>query len=141
MPRELRLGGGGLGGGEGVRARVELVVAVELEHGAAEGVRPRLGHDVHLAGGASELRGVDAGLHLELFQRVDRRQEDVGIEIDVGVVDAVERVVVELAALAGNGDLLVGARTALAVARLAGTGEAGADVRAQGNQAQDSSGR
>ena len=56
VPRELRLWGGGLGGREGVRTRVELVVAVELEHGAAECVRPRLGDDVHLAGGAPELR-------------------------------------------------------------------------------------
>jgi hypothetical protein len=51
------------------------------------------------------------------------RQEDIGVEVHVGVVHAVERVVVELAPLAGDRDLLVGARTALAVASLAGAGE------------------
>ena len=99
-----------------------------------EGIRTRLGDDVHLAGGAAELRRIDAGLHFEFFERVDRRQEDVGVEIDVGVVDAVERVVVELAPLAGDRDLLAGARAALAITGLAGPREPGADVRAQSNE-------
>ena len=129
-------GSGSLRGRERVRARVELVVAVELEHGAVEGIRARLGDDVHLAGGASELGRVDAGLHLEFFERVNRRQEDVGVEVDVGVVDAVERVVVELAPLAGDGNLLVGARAALSIAGLPGAGEPGADVRAQRDEAE-----
>ena len=136
MPLERRLRRHGLRGREGVRTRVELVVAVEFEHGAMEGVRARLGDDVHLAGGAAELGRIDAGLHLEFLERVNRRQEDVGVEIDVGVVHAVERVVVELAPLTRDGDLLVGTRAALAIAGLAGAGEPGADVRAQRNQAE-----
>ena len=89
---------------------------MELEDGAMKGVRARLGDDVHLSRGASELGRVDAGLHLEFFQRVHRWEEDVGVEVDVGVVDAVERVVVELAPLAGNRNLLVGPRPALSIA-------------------------
>ena len=131
MPVERRLRRRGLSGRERIRTRVELVVAVEFEHGAMEGIRARLGDDVHLAGGAAELRRIDAGLHLEFLERVDRRQEDVGVEIDVGVVHAVERVVVELPPLARDRDLLVGTRAALAIAGLAGAREPGADVRAQ----------
>ena len=108
MPIERRLRCRGLSRRERVRTRVELVVAVEFEHGAMKGIRTRLGDDVHLAGGAAELGRVDAGLHFEFLERVDRRREDVGVEIDVGVVDAVERVVVEFPPLARDGDLLVG---------------------------------
>ena len=107
---------------------------MEFEHRAVQAVRARLRDHVHLARLAPEFGGVDAGLHLEFFERVDRRQEDVGVEVDVGVVDAVERVVVEFAALPRNRQLLVGARAALAVARLAGAGKLGADVRAQRDQ-------
>ena len=84
-------------------------------------VRARLGDDVHLTGGTSELGRVDAGLDLEFLERIDRRQEDIGVEIDVGVVHAVQRVVVELAPLARDRELLVGARAALPIAGLTGT--------------------
>ena len=136
MPAEVGLGRGGLGGGEGVGAGVELLVAVELEDRAVKGVRARLGDHVHLTRGAAELGRVDARLHLEFFQRVHRREKDVGVEVDVGVVHAVERVVVELAPLARNRDLLVGARAALAIAGLAGAGEPRAHVRAERDQAE-----
>ncbi|PYQ81003.1 MAG: hypothetical protein DMG01_05235 [Acidobacteria bacterium] len=101
---------------------------MKFEQRAAQIVRARLRDDVHLARLAPEFGGVDAGLHFELFERVDGGQEDVRIEVDVGVVDAVQRVVVELAALPRNRQLLVGARAALAVARLAGASELGARV-------------
>ena len=120
IPFERRLRGRRLRRREGVRSGVQRIVAVEFEQRAAQAVRARLRDHVHLARLAPEFGGVDAGLHLEFFERVDRRQEDVGVEVDVGVVDAVERVVVEFAALPGNRQLLVGARAALAVARLAG---------------------
>ena len=99
VPLERGLRQRRLCGRERVGPRVEGIVAVELEHGSVELVRAGLGDDVHLAGGAAELGRVDAGLHLELFERVDRRQQNVRIEIDVGVVRAVECVVVVLAAL------------------------------------------
>src|SRR5262245_41263592 len=101
-----------------------------------EGIRAGFGDDVHLAGGAAELRRIDAGLYFEFLERVDGRQEDVGVEIDVGVVDAVERVVIELAPLARDGDLLVGTRAPLAITGLPGAREPGADVRAEGDEAE-----
>ena len=100
-------------------------------------VRAGLGDDVHLAGRAAELGRVDAGLHLELFERVDRRQQNIRVEVDVGVVRAVERVVVELAPLPGDRDLLVGARAALPVAGLPGARELGAHVRAERDERQE----
>ena len=81
-----------------------------------------LGGHVDLRGVVAELGGIDAGLHLEFLQRVDGRQHDVGIEIGVGIVDAVEREVVEHDALAGDRDRLIGAVAALARAGLSGGG-------------------
>jgi hypothetical protein len=72
---------------------------VEFEHGSVEAVRARFGDDVDLTRATSEFGRVNAGLDLELLQRIDRWQEDIGVEVDVGVVDAVQRVVVELAPL------------------------------------------
>ena len=130
-PLERRLRRSGLRGRERVRPGVPGVVAVEFEAGAVEAVGARFRDHVHLARLAAEFRGVDAGLDLELLERVDRGEKDVGVEVDVGVVDAVERVEVELAALARNRQLLGGARAALPGARLPGAGELGADVRAE----------
>ena len=79
----------GVSGGEGVRHRIELVVAQELEQGAVIGVAARLRHDVNLGGLMAELGGVDAGLHLELLDRVDGREHHVGREVRIGVADAV----------------------------------------------------
>ena len=86
---------------------VELVVAEELEQRSVIVVGARLGGDVDLCRLAAELGRIDAGLNLELLQRVDGRLDDVGVEVRVGVVDAVEREVVEVAALAGDRDVLV----------------------------------
>ena len=115
IPFERRFRRGGLRGGEGVRPGVQRIVAVELEQGSVECVRARFRDHVHLARPTAEFGGIHAGLHLEFLERVDRRQEDIGVEVDVGVVHAVERVEVELAALPRNRELLVGARAALAI--------------------------
>ena len=72
---------------------IERIVSKKLERGAVILVGAGLGRDVDLPGGASELGRVDAGLHLELLERIHRRQHDVQIEIDIGVRDAVQRVV------------------------------------------------
>ncbi len=56
-------------------------------------VRARFRGDVHLSGFAAELRGINAGLHLEFLQSLHRRQKYVGIEVDVGVGDAIQGVV------------------------------------------------
>ena len=89
MPPEVWLGGRGLRSRERVRTGIERLVAEELEDGAVERIRTRLGHDVHLSCRPPELRRVDAGLHLEFLERVDRGQEDVGVEVDVRVVDTI----------------------------------------------------
>ena len=68
-------------------------------------------------------------------------RKNVGVEVDVGVVRAVERVVVELAALTRDRELLVGARAALAIAGLPGAGEFRADVRTERDELTGSSGR
>ena len=81
---------------------VERRVARELEHGAVDLVGPRLGRRVDLRDRAAVLRVEQAGNHVELLQRVDRRQQHVGVEVQVGVLDAVERVVVVVKALAGD---------------------------------------
>ena len=99
IPLERRFGGGGLRGREGVRSGIERVVADKFEERAVQVVRPRLGDHVHLARLAPEFGGVDAGLHFEFFERVHRRQKDIRVEVDVGVVHAVQRVVVEFPAL------------------------------------------
>ena len=75
VPLERRLVG--VDAGEGVRLGVELLVAEEFEDRAVERVAARLGDDVHLRALVPELRRVDAGLDLELLDRVDRRQGDV----------------------------------------------------------------
>ena len=67
-----------------------------------EGVRTRLGARVDLRDGAAELGAEDARLDFEFLERVDRRQQHVAVEVEVGVLDAVERVVVVVDALAGD---------------------------------------
>ena len=96
---------------------------MEPEQRPVECVGAGFGDHVHLARRTAELGGIHAGLHLEFLERVHRRQEDVGVEVDVGVVHAVEGVVVEFAALTRDRQLLVGAAAALAIARLARTGK------------------
>ena len=85
---------------------------------------------------AAELGRIDAGLHLELLQRIDGGHHDERIEVRVGVLHAVERVVVEIGALAGNRNRLAGADAALARRCLSLAGESGGDVRRQRNQLQ-----
>src|SRR5207244_3083828 len=82
--------------GERVLSRVQLVVAEELEQGSVDLVRSRLRRNIDLGGGAPELGRKDSGLDLELLQSVDRGQEDVGVEVHVGVLHAVQREVIEL---------------------------------------------
>ena len=99
-PYWLRLNGGiGIGRPVEVVLRVEPGVAQELERGAAHLVRTRLRRDVDLRDGAAVLRIEETRHDVELLERVDRRQQHVGVEVQVGVLDAVERVVVEVHAL------------------------------------------
>src|SRR5438093_13770210 len=99
--------------GECVRLSVQGIVAEEFEQRAMVGVAARLGEHVDLRALMSELRGVNTGLNFELLNRVNRGKDDIGIEIRIGVVDAVQRVVVEHDALPARGYGLVGAVAAL----------------------------
>ncbi len=92
----------GLSFGSKIVLRVHLGVAHELEHGSMEGVRARFGARVDLRDRTAELGAEDARLDLELLERIDRRQQHVAVEVEVGVLDAVERVVVVVDALAGD---------------------------------------
>src|ERR1041385_215032 len=84
----------------------------------------------------AELGRVDAGLHLEFLNRVDRRKHYVGGEVRVRVGDTVQSEIVEHNAIAAGGDGLRRAVAALAPARLARIRRQGVDVRRQGDQAQ-----
>src|SRR5215470_5692606 len=63
------------------------------------GVAARLGEHVDLRALMPELRGVNTDLNFELLNSVNGRKDDIGIEIRVGVIDAVQSVVVEHNAL------------------------------------------
>src|SRR5262245_53031228 len=102
--------------GECVRLSVHGIVAQEFEQGAMIGVAAGLREYVDLGARMSEFGGVNADLNFEFLNGINRRKDDIGIEIGVCVVDAVERVVVEHDPLPTRRDGLVGA-----VASLPGT--------------------
>ena len=81
-------------------ARVERVVAQELERGAAQLIGAGLGGHGHDAGAASELRGEHAREHLELADLLDRRRDDHGVERELVVVDAVDEPAVRVRLMA-----------------------------------------
>src|SRR5215813_1912199 len=107
------------------------IVPEELEQCTVKFVRSRLGRDIDLRRSAPELGRKNPGLNLELLQRVDRGKHDICIEVDIGILDAVERKVVELAPLARNRNVLLRARSSLAVISLACSIESIADVGAE----------
>ena len=72
-------------------------------------IRAAPGDHVHLAHVVAELGRVGARLHLEFLERIDRRLEQVGAVVRIGILDAVERVVVELQPLARDVQLKVAA--------------------------------
>ena len=88
---------------------VRVVVAQEVEPGAVIIVGAALGDHVDLGRVVTVLGGIDAGLHLHFLDGVDGGLDHKGVEVHVGVVDAIERVVVEHDARAAHRDALVGA--------------------------------
>src|SRR5256712_7417921 len=87
---------------ECILPRIEFVVAKELEHRSVKLVCSGLGQNIDLRCGAPDLGRKDSGLNLELLQRIDGWQEDIGVEVHVGNLHAVQSEVVELAPLACN---------------------------------------
>ena len=90
-----------------------------------------LGQNIDLRCGAPELGRKDSGLNLELLQCIDGWQEDIGVEVHVGILHAVEGEVVELAPLAGDRNVLLSALSPLASSGLCGIRESVAHVRTQ----------
>ena len=69
--------------------------------------------DVDLTHVAPVFGRINAVLHFEFLQRVDRRQQKIIVEVIVCIVQTIERVVVEFGALPGNTDGGGGAQAAL----------------------------
>ena len=80
------------------------VVADEVVHASMIGVGAALADHVDLRCLVTELGRVDTGLNLELLNAVKGRQGDIGYKIRVGIVYAVERVVVPHDSLAADRD-------------------------------------
>src|SRR5438552_15454288 len=116
---------------ECILPRIELVIAKELEHRSVELVCSGLGRNVDLRCGAPELGWKDSSLDLELLQRIDGWQEDISVEVHVGILHAVQGEVVELAPLARNRNVLLSARAPLASSGLSGIRESIAHVGTQ----------
>ena len=101
-------------GGKRKGRGIEVVIADELEQRTVKCVAAGLGKDVDLRRPMAELGGIDAGLHLEFLQGIDRGKDDIGVEIGIGVVDSVEREIVKHDPVPAGRDRLVGAIAALA---------------------------
>src|SRR5262249_52025862 len=122
---------------ECILPRIELVIAKELEQRSVKLVCSGLGRHIDLRCGAPEFGRKDSGLNLELLQRIDRWQEDIGVEVHVGILHAVEREVVELAALASDRNVLLSALAPLPSNGLSGIRESVAYVGAHRDKLQE----
>src|SRR5262249_18243606 len=116
---------------ECVLSRIELVVAKELEQRSVKLICSGLGRNIDLRCGAPEFGRKDSGLNLELLQRIDGWQEDIGVEVHVGILHAVQGKVVELTPLARDRNVLLSALSPLASNGLSGIRESVAHVRTQ----------
>src|SRR5262249_54079914 len=90
----------------------------------------------NLRGVAAELGWVDAGLDLEFLKSINGGQDHVGVEVGIGVLDAIEREMVEHDSLPGNSNRLAGAIAALAGTGLSGGTRERGDVRRDGGERQ-----
>ena len=76
-----------------VGSGIKDVVAKEVESRSVVTVAAALGRNIDLSQFAAELGRIDSGLNFELLQGVNRRQNNIEVEIDIGIRDAIERVV------------------------------------------------
>src|ERR1700750_1511360 len=72
---------------------VEKVVAQELEGSPVKGVGAGFGRYVDLSRFTAALRGIYAGLHLGLLYGINRGQQNIQVEVAIGVRYAVQRVI------------------------------------------------
>ena len=100
VPTELRLPGG-----REERTGIEIVVPEELEDAPMDFVGSGLDRHVHVGtGGVAELGARDVRLNRELLDGVEGRADAVVLEEGLVVVDAIERVIVLVAAIPRHGD-------------------------------------
>src|SRR5215468_10085242 len=105
--------------GECIRLGVELVITQEFEQRTMICVAARLGEHVDLGALMAELSRVDTDLNFELLNGINGGLHDIGIEIRIRVIDAIERVVIEHDALTARGYSLSCAVSTLTGSRLA----------------------
>src|SRR6266850_1259147 len=75
--------------------------------------RPVSAIRAYLRGLPAELRRIYPRLDLKFLQRIDGRHHDEGVEIRIGVLDAVDCIVIEIGALPGHGYGLTRTNSAL----------------------------
>src|SRR5438552_17877876 len=122
--------------GECVRLSVQGIITKEFEQGAMINIAAGLGEHVDLRALMPELRGVNTDLDFELLNGVNGGKDDIRIEIRVGVIDAVESVVVEHDSLPARGYGLLGAVATLPVIGLPRVRRKGVRVGREPDQAQ-----
>src|SRR4051812_28900720 len=104
--------------GERKGRSIQLVIPEELEQSAMIVVGARLGRDVYLSGLTTELGWVHSRLDFELLDGVYRWLEQVEVEVDVCILDAVESIVIKRRTLAADRHVFIGPRPALPVTAL-----------------------
>ena len=109
---------------------VELVIANKFVNPAVILVGPALRGHVNLAGCVTEFGRVNPALHFELLQHVHIGQNEIRVEIRIGVGHPVQRVIVPGRARAGDGHVLRRPVAALPDRRLPLAGESRRHVRA-----------
>ena len=112
--------------------RVERGVPQKFERRAVVIIGAGFGSDVDLGRAAAKLGRVNAGLHLELLDRIHGRADDPRIPVRVRVLHAVERIAIELEALSGDRERGLSAQSPQAVG--ASGASFGGDVGAQGDE-------
>ena len=115
---------------------VHLFVPQELKRRPVVLVAAALGQHVDLRRRPAELSRINTCLHLEFLQRVNRRLNHEGVEVRIGVLHTVQRIVVERATLPAHRNAVFRPETALPRTRLAGRREPRRSVRSQRNQLQ-----
>ena len=114
---------------ESVVFGIQLVVTEELIQGTVIDIAATLRRDVDLRRAAAKFGRVHTALHLKLLQRFHGRENYVGVEVRVGVLNAVQREAVKIVALTGDRDVLIRPITTLPPIGLASRREAKAHVR------------
>ena len=82
--------------------RVQLGVTEKFEGGAVQLVGAALGLDVHLRNGAPIFGLKESGFDLKLLKSLNRGQQQIRVEVGVGVFDSIQREMIEVHSLSGD---------------------------------------